>query len=157
MINSIQRVQLLPFLQAMCQILIPSVVRSLISAPCSSTRSVLRSAKRAPANVRRLNNRKWRQSYCSVGERSRALALLNAAQDYTHNKAILKDKMVLGFVPQNDICMLIANICLSKNHAYTIPLKIVLFFFITCIYIIISDYIKSFSRLQKLKICSDKL
>ena len=41
---------------------------------------VLRSAKRAPANVRRLNNRKWRQRYCSVGECSRALALLNAAQ-----------------------------------------------------------------------------
>ena len=40
---------------------------------------VLRSAKRAPANVRRLNNRKCRQRYCSVGERSRALALLNAA------------------------------------------------------------------------------
>ena len=40
---------------------------------------VLRSAKRAPANVRRLNNRKWRQRYCLVGERSRALALLNAA------------------------------------------------------------------------------
>ena len=40
---------------------------------------VLRSAKRVPANVRQLNNRKWRQSYCLVGERSRALALLNAA------------------------------------------------------------------------------
>ena len=40
--------------------------------------AVLRLAKRAPANVRRLNNRKWRQSYCSVGERSRAHALLNA-------------------------------------------------------------------------------
>ena len=40
---------------------------------------VLRSAKRAPANVRRLNNRKWRQRYYLVGERSRALALLNAA------------------------------------------------------------------------------
>ena len=25
---------------------------------------VLRSAKRAPANIRRLNNRKWRQRYC---------------------------------------------------------------------------------------------
>ena len=44
-----------------------------------SKRTVLRSAKRAPANVRRLNNRKWRQRYCSVGECSRALALLNAA------------------------------------------------------------------------------
>ena len=43
------------------------------------TTPVLRSAKRAPANVRRLNNRKWRQRYCSAGERSRALALLNAA------------------------------------------------------------------------------
>ena len=42
--------------------------------------TVLRSAKRAPATVRRLNNRKWRQRYCLVGERSRALALLNAAQ-----------------------------------------------------------------------------
>ena len=42
--------------------------------------SVLRSAKRAPANVHRLSNRKWRQRYCLVGERSRALALLNAAQ-----------------------------------------------------------------------------
>ena len=45
----------------------------------SECRPVLRSAKRAPANIRRLNNRKWRQSYCSVSERSRALALLNAA------------------------------------------------------------------------------
>ena len=42
-------------------------------------KSVLRSAKRAPANVRRLNNRKWRQIYCSVSKRSRALGLLNAA------------------------------------------------------------------------------
>ena len=47
---------------------------------------MLRSAKRAPANVRRLNNRKWRQSYCSVDERSRALALLNAAQVYSNNR-----------------------------------------------------------------------
>ena len=47
--------------------------------------TVLRSAKRAPANVRQLNNRKWRQSYCLVGERSRALALLNAAQGVSHN------------------------------------------------------------------------
>ena len=46
---------------------------------CAAETTVLRSAKRAPANARRLNNRKWRQSYCSVGERSRALALLNAA------------------------------------------------------------------------------
>ena len=43
---------------------------------------MLRSAKRAPGNVRRLNNRKWRQRYCLVGKRSRALALLNAAQYY---------------------------------------------------------------------------
>ena len=41
---------------------------------------VLRSAKRAPANVRRLNNSSDVIFYCSVGERSRALALLNAAQ-----------------------------------------------------------------------------
>ena len=40
---------------------------------------VLRSAKRTPAYVRRLNNRKRRQRYCLVGERSRALAMLNAA------------------------------------------------------------------------------
>ena len=45
----------------------------------SECRPVLRSPKRAAANIRRLNNRKWRQSYCSVSERSRALALLNAA------------------------------------------------------------------------------
>ena len=43
--------------------------------------SVLRSAKRAPANVRRLNNISDVIFYCSVGERSRALALLHAAQD----------------------------------------------------------------------------
>ena len=49
-----------------------------IGSPCSYS-PVLRSVKRAPANVRRLNNRKWRQRYCLVGERSRALALLNAA------------------------------------------------------------------------------
>ena len=42
--------------------------------------SVLRSAKRAPAKVRRLNNISDIIFYCSVGERSRALALLNAAQ-----------------------------------------------------------------------------
>ena len=41
---------------------------------------VLRSAKRGPANVRRLNNISDVNFYCSVGERSRALALLNAAQ-----------------------------------------------------------------------------
>ena len=40
---------------------------------------VLRSAKRVPANVRRLNNSSDVIFYCSVGERSRALALLNAA------------------------------------------------------------------------------
>ena len=48
------------------------------------TATVLRLAKRAPANVRRLNNRKWRQRYCLVGKRSRAIAVLNAAQvDFT--------------------------------------------------------------------------
>ena len=41
---------------------------------------VLRSVKRAPANVRGLNNISDVIFYCSVGERSRALALLNAAQ-----------------------------------------------------------------------------
>ena len=41
---------------------------------------VLRSAKRAPANVRLLNNSSDVIFYCSVGERSWALALLNAAQ-----------------------------------------------------------------------------
>ena len=42
--------------------------------------SVLRSAaKRAPANVRRQNNISDVIFYDSVGERSRALALLNAA------------------------------------------------------------------------------
>ena len=41
---------------------------------------VLRSAKRAPANVRRLNNISDVIFYCSIGERSRALALLHAAQ-----------------------------------------------------------------------------
>ena len=40
---------------------------------------MLRSAKRAPANIRRLNNISDVIFYCSVGERSRALALLNAA------------------------------------------------------------------------------
>ena len=41
---------------------------------------VLRSEKRAPANVRQLNSISDVIFYCSVGERSRALALLNAAQ-----------------------------------------------------------------------------
>ena len=45
--------------------------------------SVLHSAKRSPANVRRLNNRKWRQRYCLVGECMPALALLNSAQNHT--------------------------------------------------------------------------
>ena len=49
---------------------------------------VLRSTKRAPANARRHSNRKWRQRYCLVGERSRALALLNAALSYSG--AVLK-------------------------------------------------------------------
>ena len=40
---------------------------------------VLRSAMRAPAKVRQLNNISDVIFYCSVGERSRALALLNAA------------------------------------------------------------------------------
>ena len=42
---------------------------------------VLRSAKRAAANVRLLYNSSDVIFYCSVGERSRALALLNAALD----------------------------------------------------------------------------
>ena len=42
--------------------------------------AVLRSAKRTLANVRRLNNSSDVIFYCSVGERSRALSLLNAAQ-----------------------------------------------------------------------------
>ena len=41
--------------------------------------AVLRSAKRTPANIHRLNNISDVIFYCSVGERSRALALLNAA------------------------------------------------------------------------------
>ena len=41
---------------------------------------VLRSAKRAPAKFRRLNNISDIIFYCLVGERSRALALLNATQ-----------------------------------------------------------------------------
>ena len=45
---------------------------------------VLRSAKRAPANVRQLNNISDVVFYCSVGERSRALALLNAALNNLH-------------------------------------------------------------------------
>ena len=45
----------------------------------SKLKTVLRSAKRAPANVRRLNNISDVIFYCSVGERSRALALLNGA------------------------------------------------------------------------------
>ena len=40
---------------------------------------VLRSATRAPAKVRQLNNISDVIFYCLVGERSRALALLNAA------------------------------------------------------------------------------
>ena len=47
-----------------------------------SENSVLRSAKRAPENVRRLNNISDVIFYCLVGERSRALALLNAALGY---------------------------------------------------------------------------
>ena len=41
---------------------------------------MLRSVKRAPANVRALNNISDVIFFCSVGERSRALALLNAAR-----------------------------------------------------------------------------
>ena len=52
---------------------------------------MLRSAKRAPGNVRRLNNRKWRRRYCLVGECSRALALLNAAQLSFVERAVLSE------------------------------------------------------------------
>ena len=45
--------------------------------------TVLRSAMRAPAKVRQLNISDV-IFYCSVGERSRALALLNAAQVYLY-------------------------------------------------------------------------
>ena len=45
---------------------------------------VLRSEKRAPANIRRLNNISDVIFYCLVRERSRALALLNAAQVNIH-------------------------------------------------------------------------
>ena len=65
-----------------------SIARTLPSAS-----QVLRSAKRAPANVNRLNNRKRRQRYCLVGERWRALALLNAAQDYSPGSDILVDNI----------------------------------------------------------------
>ena len=61
----------------MCKIFSPEPMDKF--QPNLAQLSVLRSAKRAPANVRRLNNRKWRQRYCLVSERSRALALLNAA------------------------------------------------------------------------------
>ena len=40
--------------------------------------------------VRRLNNRKWRQRYCLVGERSQALALLNAAQNISPELAVTR-------------------------------------------------------------------
>ena len=50
-----------------------------VQTACMMTFSVLRSAKRAPAIVRPLNNSSDVIFYCSVGERSRALALLNAA------------------------------------------------------------------------------
>ena len=46
--------------------------------------TVLRSAMRAPAKVRQLNNISDVIFYCSVGERSRALTLLNAAQVYLY-------------------------------------------------------------------------
>ena len=46
---------------------------------CQVSIQVLRSAKPAAANVRRLNNISDVIFYCSVGERLRALALLNAA------------------------------------------------------------------------------
>ena len=68
-----------------------------------SENSVLRSAKRAPANVRRLNNISDVIFYCLVGERSRALALLNAALDFTeahrckqHNKNGVIDHLFVG-------------------------------------------------------------
>ena len=56
----------------------PTLYRSIMLL---SQGPVLRSAKRAPSNVRRLNNSSDVIFYCSVGERSRALALLNAALD----------------------------------------------------------------------------
>ena len=52
-----------------------------------TVKPVLRSAKRAPANVRQLNNISDVIFYCSVGERSRALALLNAALHEVSKKA----------------------------------------------------------------------
>ena len=50
---------------------------------------VLRSAELAPANVRRLNNISDVIFYCSVGERSQALALLNAALCDTWPRCLL--------------------------------------------------------------------
>ena len=54
---------------------------TILNAPLAATilNAAQCSAKRVPANVRRLNNRKWRKRYCLVGEHSRALALLNTA------------------------------------------------------------------------------
>ena len=52
---------------------------------------VLRSAKRAPANIRRLNNISDVIFYCSVGDCSRALALLNAARFLTNENQLSID------------------------------------------------------------------
>ena len=51
---------------------------------------VLRSAKRVPANDRPLNNSSDVIFYCSVGKRSRALALLNAAQESSSYSTMAK-------------------------------------------------------------------
>ena len=56
---------------------------------------VLRSAKRALANVRRLNNSSDVIFYCSVSERSRALALLNAALINVNDSLIKIYKVLL--------------------------------------------------------------
>ena len=81
---------------------------------------VLRSAKRAPANVRRLNNRKWRQRYCLVGERSRALALLNEALYFTEQWATrFGDIAVLTVIVQDGDLTMCSSKILPEKHKVT--------------------------------------
>ena len=66
--------------------------------------AVLRSAKQAPANVRQLNNIPDVIFYCSVGERSWALALLNAALVFysTLNLVFMKGRLLVKRLSNHD-------------------------------------------------------
>ena len=89
----------------------------------------LRSAKQAPANVRRLNKISDVIFYCSVGERSQALALLNAAQGCVQDRSgRVRSRSLLNFfitVIQKFVasilnaCSPVFNLCRQFHVSFT--------------------------------------